>query len=210
MASITYITPTIGRLWLSRTIAYTLADGGFKPGDEIIILGDVHDGPLPLAEAICGIWPDVVRYFPLNAGHHCNGHCQLNWILHSGEIKTDYISWLDDDDVYAPGALDMLHKDIDDYFGKILIYQYRVPDDRIVPPTGMRELHGTLVSGQSIVLPNREDWFGEWTDNYMGDWDFIESTRDKVGMHHFQFFDKVLVVGRPLDHQTIERFRHGG
>ena len=72
------------------------------PGDEVLIIGDTHDGPLPFVEALIDHIGPPFRYIAHDSGHHCWGHCQINYGMTMA--TGDYLVFIDDDDQFTPDA----------------------------------------------------------------------------------------------------------
>jgi glycosyltransferase involved in cell wall biosynthesis len=102
------LVPTAGRLSLRRTID-SVADQ-VLPGDELLVIGDVLDGPLPQTEAICAGYP-FVRYLPFKGEQHDHGHSCMNHGIE--QVRGDWIVANDDDDVWTSGALAAMREAIE-------------------------------------------------------------------------------------------------
>jgi glycosyltransferase involved in cell wall biosynthesis len=198
MTRISVLIPTIGRALLGRALA-SLLPAGLHPDDDVVVVGDVHDGPLVWAEEMCAAFGPIVRYVPFDAGHHCAAHCQINHVYHSGLFRGDIITMADDDDVWVRGALDRIRADAVAFPQKVLIYRFRVPNGLIVPPWGQDTTTLGLVSGQCIVTPNNPDYFGAYSEDYCGDATFVNTTCDRVGRDNVVFRPHLTVLGRPED-----------
>ena len=74
------------------------------PQDELLVVGDIHDGSLLHVEA--RVVSAGYRYVAYDAGHHCYGHCQINYGL--TVVSGDYLVFIDDDDCFPDGALDAI------------------------------------------------------------------------------------------------------
>ena len=95
------ITPTVARDSLRETLASIAPQ--LRLGDEHIVVGD---GPQFAAAAICSEF--VVSYH--------DGPISGSWVLHSGDYgakarrRGDWLLFCDDDDVFTPGALDVVRR----------------------------------------------------------------------------------------------------
>src|SRR5260370_1108 len=98
--SISVLIPTAGRLDLRRALAAVVPQ--LKTGDEVIVIGDVVDVALPITENIVAEFGPLARYIEHDAGHHCWGHCALNFGL--TQARGSWIHCSDDDDVHTPGS----------------------------------------------------------------------------------------------------------
>jgi glycosyltransferase involved in cell wall biosynthesis len=145
------------------------------PGDEVLVIGDTHDGPLPEVEALVAEYGDLFRYIGHDAGHHCFGHCQLNHGLE--QAKGDYLTANDDDDIYTPDA-----------FAAMRAVAERLPEPRPLlfrfqshyGPVWWDEqvVEINRIGGHCAVFPNLPGRVGRYTCRYQGDFDFIRSTLD--------------------------------
>jgi hypothetical protein len=123
--------------------------GQLRPGDELLV--DINeDSP----------W----------------GHRARNRMM--PRARADALVFLDDDDVYVPGALEIIRS----YYGqmpdRMHIFRMRQPDGSLLWSHAGLALGN--VSTQMICVPNGS--FGQWNERaYEGDWHFIQSTAQKLG-----------------------------
>lgn len=190
------IIPTAGRPGLERTLA-SIRDQGDSGRIEVLVIGDSHGEDfrteLEHARALSRIYRCV--YAEHDGGSHCYGQAQRNagMLAASGELLT----FLQDDDVYAPGAFNTM-----DFFDQAsravpttdgttfgpsipMLYQVKLHHGggRLVwdnmnvngPP-----LHPAIgnIDADCIVVPNVKSKLGRWGIRYLGDFDFITSTLD--------------------------------
>lgn len=147
-------------------------EGQFQAGDEVLVVGDSHDGP-PLGVAPA-VWAAGHIYMEHNAGHHCWGHCQINYGI--TQATGDYLVFIDDDDCFPDGALDAIRRAAAEQPApRPLMFQfYSRRHGRTLPPR--HEVRESAIGGHSIVVPNIPDRLGQWTCRYAGDYDWIVST----------------------------------
>jgi glycosyltransferase involved in cell wall biosynthesis len=165
--SLTIILPTIGRLSLKASLDSISMQMG--PHDQVFVIGD---GQYPESRKLVDTYGIRYAYFELPQGPHRDwGARARNFALPLA--KKGYISFMDDDDCYLPGAFAAIRRAIHEFPGKPFLF---------------RMLHGTSilwrteeialgnVSSQMVVLPNQQSKLGRFTERYEGDFDFIEST----------------------------------
>lgn len=143
-----------------------------RAADQVIIVGDTHDGELPQVAALAD--SHAYRYIAHDAGHHCWGHCQIN---HGMQHATgDYLIFIDDDDCFPDGALDTIRRAIaEQREPRPLMFQFwSRRHGRILPPS--HEVRESAIGGHAIVVPNIPARLGQWGERYAGDYDFIVST----------------------------------
>jgi glycosyltransferase involved in cell wall biosynthesis len=146
--------------------------GQLAPGDEVLIVGDTLDGPLPAVQALAD--QHGYRYTAHSAGHHCWGHCQINHGMRHAE--GDYLIFIDDDDCFPDGALGAIRRAADGQTSpRVLMFQfYSRRHGRTLPPR--HEVRESAIGGHAIVAPNIPERLGQWSCRYAGDFDFITST----------------------------------
>jgi glycosyltransferase involved in cell wall biosynthesis len=165
--SLTIILPTIGRPSLKAALDSISNQIGRY--DQVFVIGD---GQYPRCQRLVDSYGIQYAYFELPDGPHNDwGARARNFAIPLA--KKGYISFMDDDDCYLPGAFGLIRRAIQEAPGK---------------PFMFRMLHGTTilwareevalgnVSTQMTVLPNQQDKLGRFTERYEGDFDFIQST----------------------------------
>ena len=141
-------------------------------GDEVIVVGDTCDGPLPAVEH--QVRAAGYEYYELDTGHHCYGHCQINWgIVYA---YTDYLIFIDDDDCFPDGALDSIRRAIAEQAAPrpLMFTFYSRRHGRTLPPG--HYVQESAIGGHAMVVPNMPEQLGVWSCRYAGDFDFIQST----------------------------------
>lgn len=145
-------------------------EGQLQPGDEILLVIDTLDGvpDLPPKPSM------AIRAIAHNAGHHCWGHCQINYGMR--RAQGDYLVFIDDDDCFPDGALDAIRRAAAEQPSpRPLMFQfYSRRHGRTLPPR--HEVRESAIGGHAIVVPNIPEKLGQWGERYAGDYDFIVST----------------------------------
>lgn len=167
---ISVIIPTIGR----GTLEATIASIDRKPDVEVIVVAD-GEAAYESAKQVIGRKRIVLEH---NADWSDKlGHPQR---MRGMEIASgEWLSFMDDDDVYTPGAFRHLRK------------AARVPGPHMFC---MRYWHGEVLWARAELFrgnvgtpmffcPN--DRLGTWKPERTGDFDFIESTCLKQGQPHW-------------------------
>lgn len=149
-----------------------------NPGDEVIVVGDTHDGPLPGVEYLVYSYGSQFKYLPHDAGHHCWGHCQLDAGL--AIAKGDYYHCNDDDDIWSPDALDMMRIGVGTFPDKALLFRFRSQFGTVYWDTlgGLERNH---IGGHCLVAPRVPGKVGKFTCEYNGDYDYVASAVEAFG-----------------------------
>ena len=152
-AVISFIVPTIGRPSLART----LASIELHAGDEILVIGPAAaDDPratfLPCAPA--GDWGSTERMIGMAAA------------------TQPYLAFMDDDDVYAPGARFAMARAIARTPNRPVLFRLQYPDGRQLWDDAALRVGN--VSTQMILIPNDPKRLGTWrTNRRESDFDFL-------------------------------------
>lgn len=170
-ASITIITPTIGRESLRKMLDVLVPQ--LLPSDEVIVIGD---GPQPVAE-------NIVRSFDrseicyLEHGPIRNyGNPQRNLAISMARGK--YIHFVDDDDVPALHALESIRRAAAEAEsnGPPMPLMFRIHHGLAGEIWKTPSFAIGNVSGQMFVTPNVPGRLGRWSGAYAADFDFIATT----------------------------------
>lgn len=166
-ARLTIIVPTADGDGLDTLFA-SVADQ-LLLGDEVLIVGDTFEGVPDVA-----VLPPQSRYIAYDAGHHCWGHCQINYGI--TRAKGDYLIFIDDDDCFPDGALDTIRTAIADQpEPRPLMFKfYSRRHGRTLPPG--HYVQESAIGGHAMVVPNIPERLGQWSCRYAGDYDWIVST----------------------------------
>lgn len=163
--------------------------------DEVLVIGDTYDGPLPMVEHLVGAYDGRFRYLAHDAGHHCYGHCQLNHGLE--RARGDYLHCNDDDDVWTPGAVQVMRAAAVGTPDRPLLFRFR-------SYLGIDIWHtrGLVardhIGGHCLVAPNLPGKVGRFECAYNGDFDMVHSTLMLHGGYESAVWrDEIVCLARP-------------
>ena len=178
--TLSIIVPTLCRATLPAALRSIASQLG--PRDEVLLIadpaGDV-DAVRRLVTDVLGPFSDCRwRYSEIKSDGTGPGYAQRNYaMLLAGGT---HLAFMDDDDVYVPGALNAMRRNASPT--RPAIFRMRHPllgllwrDERLV--------FGN-VSSQMLLVPNRPAKLGEWaphTDGVGGDFTFITGCVQKMG-----------------------------
>lgn len=143
-------------------------------GDEVIVVGDTHDDPLLGVKATVERYG--FRYMAYDAGHHCYGHCQLNYAI--ARAKGDYINVNDDDDVWLPDAAELMRKGVGIWPGSALLFRFRSQFGTLYWDE-VGALARDHIGGHCLVAPTA--YVGRFECGYNGDFDYVAETVNALG-----------------------------
>lgn len=203
LPGITVITPTQGRATLPRLLESVVANGlGANPLDEHLVVIDAHgmaDTEAARIEALVGSYGPAWRAIRHDAGGHTWGHCEGNVGIEAAR-GSNYLTFNDDDDVYAPGAFDAIRRAIADDAAAaephVHIFRF-MPPWRSPLPEGRTVARGRI-GGHCLVVPNLPGKVGRLGKEYEGDFDLIEDTLARWGGSDAAVFhDAIIAITRP-------------
>lgn len=174
-----------------------------REGDELIIAGDLRDGPLDSARELCGRLgaeaPEgaCVRFVGHDAGRMDWGHSQINRAMECA--RGEWLTFSDDDDMWTAGAFDAMREAIAALSSPApLLFKFRAHFGMTFWHTeGLAAL--AHIGGHCIVTPNLPSLLGTWSERYEGDFDFLKGTLDlwaAVGVEPI-WVDRLIAVARP-------------
>lgn len=188
MKTICIITPTIGR----PTLARALASGELAPGDEWIVVGD---GPQPEAEQVVNQMGPQYRYVE---GSETRNRGNEQRDLGMSLASADYLLFLDDDDVFTPGAIGVVHGFLEDLPRPMPIIFRMHHNGHIIWQS--QELWPGEVGGCMFCLPNVPGKLGRWAgwpNEQTSDLEFIKDTLRHYGRGDLLWSGNVIVRCNP-------------
>jgi len=186
------IIPTAGRDTLQRALESIRTQA---PPDEVEILVIVDGNAVRLVEDFGSILktgrPYGARTMPHDAGYSEWGHPQCQHGM--GVALGQYLAFLGDDDEYLPGALEWMHRYVQQPAGLDMAL-FRVQMERRGDVVWDKpELREGYISGQCVLVRNQQDKLGTWrADGHWGDFAFIWSTIEKYTEGSQQRIDEQL------------------
>jgi glycosyltransferase involved in cell wall biosynthesis len=158
------IVATTGRDTLYRALRSLLSQP-LAPGDEVLVVGAAS------REIIRASNRFSYRHIVCEPGNDF-GNTERNVGMHYA--AGTHITFLDDDDVYLPGAFAAMRKVAADNPGRPIMFRMVDPNGLILwqDPVIRQGNHGT----PQFVPPNYPTRLGRWTKRYEGDYDFCVST----------------------------------
>lgn len=150
--SVSVIIPTIGRETLRRTLESALCQ--HERPDEVLV---VADGPRPDARAAALEFGAAYLETPPTGQW---GHEQRN--LGMAAAKGDYLSFMDDDDVYLPGAFEAMRRRARESPGRPIIFQMLHRGETL---WRRPEIAYRNVSTQMFLFPNVPGRLARWASN---------------------------------------------
>lgn len=160
---ISFIVPTTGRPTLQRTLESIET----RPGDEILVVGNVDE--MTNVDAIQDV---LVRFIP----YPCHG----GWggaerAVGTSYARGKYLSFMDDDDCYARGARFALGMAILSTPDRPMIFRMRYPNGMYLWQD--QAIRCGNVGTPMIVVPNVPEKLGVWSDSYVADFEFLTSMK---------------------------------
>jgi hypothetical protein len=167
--SLSVLVTTTGRPTLINTLRSLRQ---LRERDEVLV---VSDGEFPnLHEVIASVQLKAsVRTFE----HLPPARDWANTLrnVYAREATKDFVLFMDDDDCYAPGALEVVRSRAGANRGSLLIFRMRRAHDFI--PHTLGELMERNISTQCGVVPNTPHLWGQWASKYSGDYEFFRSCK---------------------------------
>ena len=166
MPSFSIIIPTCGRSTITATLASLSRQ--VQEGDEVIVVGD-GDQPTA-AKAFCG---SGLPGWYLWTRHASNdwGSSQRNYGME--RARGDYLLFIDDDDVFLPGALSAFCAVLIKQPDHIPVFRMQTPDGRLI--WDKTTLTVGNVGTAIFAVPNQRQQLPSWGTRYEADFDFLEA-----------------------------------
>lgn len=178
----------MGRPSLSATLASFAAD--VRPEDHVVVVSDGGSSYVRLEVELCASRWDGDWTYHWKPAEGCWGHPLRNSVL-NWELDTDYVWSIDDDDVAAPGALDVLRSAEGPWTIFRMLHGINHPANGIVCWREPSLRHGDIGTPMILARPSNAR-FGH---RYEGDWDYAEDLRAEYGDPAFD--ERVVAVIRP-------------
>lgn len=160
--TLTLIIATIGRPTLSRTLQ-SVVDQPMREGDVILVVGQ---GP-SIADQAAAFGAQFLDCPP---GGHFGSEERMAAFP---QVRTTHLAFLDDDDVWAPGARAAIAA------GQVatplqpMLFRMQYANGRTLWRD--RAVRKANIGTPMIVLPNQPEKFGQWSASRFNDYDFLAS-----------------------------------
>jgi glycosyltransferase involved in cell wall biosynthesis len=196
MVTLSIIIPTPGQGRPLKRCLRSIASQPLLPGDEVLVVGDTTDGDLPEVEALVEDFGAQYRYLPVPGKEHTWGHEQINAGM--VEARGDYLTFMDDDDVYAEDAFAAMRAAAEEHPGRPLLFRF-VTRFRTLVWGAHPVLAQDHIGGHCAVFPNKKAYLAPWGPHYQGDWTFVRGTLDKWpgGDKAVVWREEVIALARP-------------
>lgn len=159
---ISFIVPTLGR----PSLVATLKSIETKPGDEIIVIGNVKGATVHREGG------GTVRYIPcLPKGDW--GHTERN--IATPLARGQYLAHIDDDDVFVAGTREIMEDAIRREPGRPTIFRMRFPNG--ITLWSEPVIRCGNLGTPCFLIPNRPTMLGKWGSFVGGDCQFLETSK---------------------------------
>jgi glycosyltransferase involved in cell wall biosynthesis len=175
--TICVITPTIGRSTLRRTL-----ESGVLDKDDLWEI--ITDGP----DVYKSAKTEILDLLTVRSDLHCTttfkstkdyGNKLRDMIM--AITGKDYFIFLDDDDIFVPGAIDIIKCETAQHYPKPIIFKMINGNGEILWKN--REVTPGNVGGSMFCCPNTPGKLGKWANGagHRSDFEFIRGTLEKYG-----------------------------
>lgn len=166
-----------------------------EAGDEVLVIGDTFNGELPAVQSLVESYGSQYRYLPYDAGHSCWGHCQLNYAM--SVAKGQYWHVNDDDDIYLPGATEMMRQAANAWPGRLLMFRF-ISQFGTIYWEQVGKVERNSIGGHCLVAPLISSKMGMFACVYSGDYDYVAHTVAMFGgPREAIWIDNVICRARP-------------
>lgn len=164
--TLTVIIPTIGRPTLERTLD-SVASQPLLDGDAVIVVG--RGESIQAMAARYGY-----RFLECPPGGHGGAEERMKAIP---LVTTTHIGFLDDDDVWVPGARETIRQAQLTTPTRPMVFRMRYPSGRELWKD--KVVRRGNVGTPMIVVPNQPQYLGKWPSQRMNDYYFLSSMKWK-------------------------------
>lgn len=196
------ICPTVGGGDLRRMLDSIVAQR-LEYGDEVIIAEDTTDRIDPLVEETTLLYRSLLQTHGVTvqllrvsgANGHDWGNSQRNRAIELA--KGDYLTFMDDDDVYVVGAFESIRRAAEVFWPerRPMVFRFVTPWREIL--WQRRAVIETRIGGHQFVPPNDPEKLGRWSERYAADFDFIASTLAHYRMEELVWRAELIAITRP-------------
>lgn len=171
--ALSIVIPTCGRAHLETTLG-SIVDAGISSRDEVIV---VADGPQTAAKEICDNFKASLKIHYLETRKTgVFGAHQRN--VGMGMAKGSHVLFIDDDDTYRPGALNIVRQALSEFPDDPHLFRIANAGQRHFFDVIWKEKKVILgnVSTQMIALPLVDPFMGTWPSGHCSDYGFLQDT----------------------------------
>ncbi len=179
------IVPTIGRTTLGRTLR-SIIGAGAQADDQVLVVGDSGRPPADrwAARRDAAMFMTRLQLHYIEAGHpeSMAGAHQRN--VAQGLATGSHLLFLDDDDVYTPGALAAIRRHVTEEPEEVHVHKMRAASKRFSYTTLWLDpvVRMGNIGTPMFCVPNWPSLVGEWPLNqYCNDISFMEDTLRRRG-----------------------------
>jgi hypothetical protein len=195
--TLSIVTPTQGRPTLERMLDSGV--GQLAPGDQWLVVVDRHEmadiEEHRIAQRLHRYGPQVCG-LTHDAGRHSWGHDQANHGM--ARATGNWLVFQDDDDGFAPGALDAIRHAIAEHGPAPLLFRFEAYfGDRPLVWQRKGVIAPGMIGGHCLVVPNDPARLGRWEPHHAGDFDFVYGTLAKWRPVEPVWIDTVISIQRP-------------
>lgn len=184
---ISIIIPTIGRHSILATMLSVHHQLG--AGDEILVVGD---GSQPWTKDLIETAGPKYQYMETVMTKRWGDPQRA---VGMAVAKGDYLAFMDDDDVYLPGALDSMRRAVQEDGSDFFLFKIKY-FDRLLWET--HDIVAGNVSSQMVLIRNQKDRLGLWApdwnsvDKRGGDLNFMQSSERLLYPKRVNFRQEVI------------------
>ena len=189
---ISIIIPTTGRQTLCQAMLSLSCQ--LQPGDEILV---VSDGPSPEARRLAtatGLSHSFYEsdYPEHNCGHRCGNACR-NFAMPLA--RGDDLAFLDDDDIFLPGALAAIRENSRAFPDRPLVFRMVTARGQVL--WKQPALQFGNIGTPMLVVPNNPARLGQWGDRSGGDFTFAATTAALYPPDALVWREEIICLCRP-------------
>jgi len=196
--TLTVMIGSIARPTLEASLV-SIARQPLRHGDQVVVSFDGHEkNPFTfdvrsmLERFAAAPWLQICAH---DAGYHWLGVEQINFAMQSVPMTGTHVTTIGDDDVFVPGAYDVIRPVLAANPGRVVLWQFLAPDRKVMwDRKGVLEMNH--ISGCCAAVPVEICGLHPTARYIQHDYDWIVDAVTRSG-HDPVFLERVLVVTRP-------------
>lgn len=188
MFSICVITPTLSRPTLERA----LLSAELTPGDEWLVIGDGEQQVA--AGLVADLWQRGRGWLRYISGPETRQHGNAQRDYGMEQARGDYFLFLDDDDVFTPGAIGLIRPELNGY---PTVFKMRHPESGVIWQQPVMSVGN--VGGSMLALPNDKKRLAKWSSHqgHKSDFNFMLDTFERW-QNRVRWCEQVIIEVSPL------------